>query len=226
MFTGIIEEVGRISGISGSGAGSGSGGRERRILTIAAEKVTEGMQIGDSVAIDGVCQTVTAFSGASFTVDTLAESLKKTTLSRLSTGSRVNLERAVTPLTRMGGHFVQGHVNGTAVISGIRKSRDNIYLTVKLDSAHLRYCIPEGSIALDGVSLTIAELNGPLITLNIIPHTFEYTTLCRKKEGDLINVETDMLGRYVERLLGMAASADSAPGPGGITMEKLKEFGF
>ncbi len=221
MFTGIIEEVGVLTKVRGTPSA--------RSLTIAADEVIDSLQIGDSIAINGVCQTVTSFTEGSFTVETLAESLKKSNLSLIAVGGRVNLERALTPQSRMGGHFVQGHVNGTAYLSGIRKTRDNIYLSLRLDPSQLPCCIREGSIALDGISLTIAEIDDPSITLNIISHTYEHTTLQYRKPGDLLNVETDMLGRYVERILSLKDDGPKHDGPGKsgtLSLEKLKELGF
>jgi riboflavin synthase len=222
MFTGIVEEVGRMESVSK--------GSESLTVTVTARKILDDLGIGDSVAVDGVCQTVTRLGGTSFTFDTLAVSLKKTTLSRAVRGRPVNLERAVLPLTRMGGHFVQGHVQSRCTITAIRKTGNNVYLTVRLPQSQLHYCIAEGSIALDGISLTIAEIEDPLVTVNIIPQTFKETTLAWKKPGDQMNLETDLLGRYVERLLGAGSGAKAAGSCGesgeGLTIEKLKRLGF
>ncbi len=211
MFTGLVEEIGDVLSV------------QRRYgsmrITVAVRTILESMQEGDSVNIDGVCHTVTSFSDADFTVDTLAETLKKTTLGTYKPGRRVNLERSLTLERRMGGHFVQGHVNDTGLITTIRREQNNVFVTVELSDELMKYCIREGSLALDGISLTIAEISGREVTINVIPHTYSHTTLQSKKTGDRVNVEVDLLGRYVERLLGLAR-------PTGLTEEKLKSLGW
>jgi len=193
MFTGIVEEVGIVRSIQQLGSGWAQ-------LEVEAKIVLEGSKVGDSIAIDGVCQTIKRLSPCSFFVDTLAESLKKTTLGSLRSGSRVNLERALRFDGRLDGHFVQGHVSGVARINTIQREKDNVYITLSLPPSLLRYCVPEGSIALDGISLTIASIQESAITVNLIPVTLERTTWKYKREGDLVNVETDIIGRYVEKL--------------------------
>jgi riboflavin synthase len=211
VFTGIIEETGTVRSLSKQG-------RKAR-LVVEARTVMEGARSGDSISIDGVCQTVAQLLPGAFGVDTLAESLRKTTLGRLVPGSRVNLERALRADARLGGHIVQGHVNGVAAIREIRHEAENVYLVVEIPVDLLPYCVREGSIALDGISLTIADMDGSRIAANIIPVTFAQTTLRGKKAGDLVNVETDIIGRYVESLF---------PGRGkiGLNPDKMKEFGF
>lgn len=194
MFTGIVEEVGTVRSIQQLGSGWTQ-------LEVEARTVLVGSNVGDSIAIDGVCQTIKRLNPHSFFVDTLAESLKKTTLGFLRTGSRVNLERALRFDGRLDGHFVQGHVSGVASIQAIQREKDNVYIILSLPPSLLRYCVPEGSIALDGISLTIASIQEPKITVNLIPVTLERTTWKYKREGDLVNVETDIIGRYVEKLL-------------------------
>jgi len=212
MFTGIIEEVGIVAALNRES------GRAR--LVVRAEKVLEGTQYGDSINIEGVCQTVAELGEGSFTVFTLAESLKKTTLGDLRVGSKVNLERAMTPNSRMGGHIVQGHVSTAVPIRELSRTDSNVYLSVEVPEEFLRLCVPEGSIALDGMSLTIANISGPLITVNIIPVTYEGTTLQYKKAGDKMNLETDIIGRYVERYL--APFIANKP----LSFERLHELGF
>jgi riboflavin synthase len=193
MFTGLVEEQGAVRSLSRRG--------DYQELKIDARVVMDDLKHGDSISINGACQTVTDLDSKGFTVETLAESLKKTTLGDLRRGSAVNLERAVTPSTRMGGHLVQGHVDGTARVSRIDRRGENIYFEVILPEDLARYCICEGSIALDGVSLTIADLRGTRVTANIIPTTWNETVLYERRVGDHVNVEVDVMARYAERLL-------------------------
>jgi riboflavin synthase len=155
------------------------------------------------VSIDGACQTVTDLDESGFSIETLGVSLQKTTLGRLARGHKVNLERAVTPQSRFGGHLVQGHVDGLGRITAIRRRGHNIYLEVVLPESLARYCISEGSVAIDGVSLTIAELRGVRITMNISPTTWDHTVLRYRSTGDHVNIEVDVMARYAERLLGL-----------------------
>jgi len=212
MFTGIVEEVGRVLSFSRQA--------DSARLVIQAKCVLEDIKQGDSVNVDGVCQTIISFDLESFTVDTLAESLKKTTLGNLRHGDPVNLERALRPDSRMGGHFVQGHVSCTVRILEMRKTGNNTYLTVEIPEEHLRCCVPEGSIALDGISLTIAQIKGNAVRANIIPATLAAASLRYKQAGDLMNLETDILGRYVENLLSSAAKSM------GLSFERLEELGY
>lgn len=214
MFTGIIEETGTV------GALNRETGRIR--LVVRARKVLEETRYGDSINIEGVCQTVAELDGESFAVFTLAESLKKTTLGGLQIGSVVNLERAVRPDSRMGGHIVQGHISSAVPIRELSKTGNNVYLSVEVPPDCLACCVPEGSIALDGMSLTIARIEGAVITVNIIPATYEGTTLKYKKAGDKMNLETDIIGRYVQRLL--APYGDK--GAPALSVERLKELGY
>ena len=229
MFTGIVEEVGQVCSINNMG--------DKARLVVQAKRILEGCSLGDSINIDGVCQTVAAIDTpekGSFAVDTLAESLKKTTLGKLRPGSFVNLERALRADSRMGGHFVQGHVSCTVRIQRLETVGNNVYLEVEIPEDQLRYCVPEGSIALDGISLTIAGINGNLVTVNIIPVTLEVTSLGDKKSGDLMNLETDIIGRYVERLLGnpglkapnAGISFQGNCGSGGLSFERMRELGY
>lgn len=195
MFTGLVEEIGTVRRVEG--------GSEYRKITFDASRVLGDLELGDSISVDGACQTVTDTDEGGFAVETLATSLQKTTLGRLARGSQVNLERAVTPQSRFGGHLVQGHVDGLGRISAVRRRGYNIYLEVILPGELARYCISEGSIALDGTSLTIAELRGTRITMNVIPTTWDHTVLRHRSVGDRVNVEVDMMARYAERLLGL-----------------------
>ena len=212
MFTGIIEEVGVITALDRES--------DRARLVISAEKTLEGTKYGDSINIEGVCQTVAEMRDSCFTVFTLAESLRKTTLGELRVGSKVNLERAMRPDSRMGGHMVQGHVSSTVPIRELSRTGNNVYLSVEIPGEFVRLCVPEGSIALDGMSLTIAKISGLIVTINIIPVTFEGTTLKYKKAGDKMNLETDIIGRYVERYLTPFIEKKS------LSIERLHELGY
>jgi len=218
MFTGIVEEVGVVAALNRES------GRAR--LVIRAGTVLEGTKYGDSINVEGVCQTVAEFTDNSFTVFTLAESLKKTTLGELRVGSNVNLERAMTPNTRMGGHMVQGHVSAAVPIREISKTDNNVYLSVEVPGELLRLCVPEGSVALDGISLTVAKISGSLVTVNIIPVTIESTTLKYKKAGDKMNLETDIIGRYVERYLRPFISQAGDGENTNLSIERMRELGY
>jgi len=220
MFTGIVEEVGVVAALHRES------GRAR--LVIRAEKVLEETKYGDSINVEGACQTVAELGDGSFTVFTLAESLKKTTLGGLRVGSKVNLERAMTPNTRMGGHMVQGHVSAAVFIRELSRTDNNVYLSVEVPEELLRLCVPEGSVALDGVSLTVAKISGSLVTVNIIPVTIESTTLKYKKAGDKMNLETDIIGRYVERYLVpfISRSGNSSAENKTLSIERMRELGY
>ncbi len=212
MFTGIVEEVGTVKSFSRAG--------ERARLVVAASAVLDGTRPGDSINVEGVCQTVVELGAGTFAVDTLAESLKKTTLGGLAPGCRVNLERALRADSRLGGHILQGHVSASVPIRKLETARNNVYLTVDIPGELLRYCVAEGSVALDGVSLTIAAITGTEVVVNIIPATIENTSLKYKKTGDRMNLETDIIGRYVESLL-------LPYGRGGeLSAERLRELGY
>ncbi len=211
MFTGLVLEVGTVARVS-----PGSGKSE---IEVTAPKLSPAFVLGDSVAVNGACQTVVATGKRSFTVEALAETLKKTTLGSLRTGARVNLEPAVTAATPLGGHLVQGHVNETARVESVSQDQANIYFTIEVSEAAARYCVAEGSICIDGVSLTVARLDRRLVTVNIIPHTWEATTLTDRRTGDLVNIETDIIARYVERFMearfaGTAGAAEDAGAAG------------
>ncbi len=211
MFTGLVEEIGTVATVQRRG--------QYQVLTITCEKVLSGTVLGDSIAIDGVCQTVTACTDTTFAVETLEVSLQKTTLGALRPGAPVNLERSVTPATRLGGHLVQGHVDGVALVRSARQDGANGYLELELPADLLRYCVDEGSIAVNGVSLTIAALQDPRVTINVIPTTWNTTTLGNCAAGDRVNIEVDIIGRYVERLLGARAAPQ-------LTEARLRELGY
>ena len=213
MFTGIVEEIGRVRSVGG--------GR----LEIVASKTMEGTAIGDSIAVNGVCLTVTAFTRDGFTADMMPVTLEHTGLGTLRPGDGVNLERALTLISRLGGHIVSGHIDGVGHVKSIEKKGNARILRVEAPLKLLRYIVPQGAVALDGVSLTVAQVDEKGFSVSLIPHTREATALDGKQTGDAVNIENDVIGKYVEKLLRMPAEADSAPS-GGLTMELLKQYGF
>ncbi|OHD81580.1 MAG: riboflavin synthase subunit alpha [Spirochaetes bacterium RIFOXYC1_FULL_54_7] len=193
MFTGIIEELGTVRSAQ-------IRGKTARIC-INAKTVLDSTKIGDSIAVNGACQTVVAMDHDSFCMDALAETLKKTTLGSLHAGDQVHLERALTLSTRLGGHLVQGHINARASVRALRREGDNLYLAVAIPEGQERYLVAEGSVALDGVSLTICALRADEFEVNLVPQTCASTTLGARRPGDFVNLETDIIGKYVERLV-------------------------
>ncbi|MBE5998216.1 MAG: riboflavin synthase [Eubacteriales bacterium] len=208
MFTGIVEELGVVRRIRK--------GRASAVLTIAAKKVLEDAKIGDSIAVNGICLTVTGMENGAFTADVMHETLNRTAFARLSTGSRVNLERAMAADGRFGGHIVSGHVDGTGTIINIRRDDNAIWYTILAEPQLLRYIVEKGSITIDGISLTVAEVGPDRFSISAIPHTVAQTVLQDRKKGDSVNLETDIIGKYVEKLLfsgtGAAAETENAFG--------------
>lgn len=211
MFTGIIEEIGVIKGVRK--------GRGIHVLSIQAKEVLKDLKIGDSIAVNGACQTVTSIGKDQFSIDTLQESLNKTTLGSLKTGSLINLERAMSSTARFGGHYVQGHINGIGKIRRIITMQDNLWLQISLNEELINHCISEGSITIDGISLTIAKLDSNSITVNVIPETLRSTVLKNRRVGDPVNIETDIFMRQLTKQNGINTHK-------GITMDKLKKAGF
>lgn len=193
MFTGLIEELGTVKGIR-----SQAGGMR---LSITGKTVLDGMKAGDSIAVNGACLTVVEMSHSLFGADVSKETLTKTTLGRLRVGDRVNLERAMRPTDRLGGHLVAGHVDAVGVIRTIERTGEASLFTFEAPPEVLRYLIYKGSIAIDGISLTVNEVQGERFTVTLIPHTARQTTLGFKKAGDPVNLEADMIGKYVEKFL-------------------------
>lgn len=194
MFTGIVEEVGRVQSIRREPANA--------VLTIAASKVLEDVHLGDSIAVCGVCLTVTSFTASAFTADVMHETLNRSSLGALKPGSPVNLERAMPANGRFGGHIVSGHIDGTGRITRIRPDGNAVWYTISATPSLLRYIVEKGSIAIDGISLTVAQVTGRDFSVSIIPHTQGQTTLSARRVGDTVNLETDCIGKYVEKLLG------------------------
>ena len=195
MFTGLIAELGRITAVEK--------GESSAVFTIAAPQLVSQIALGDSVAVNGVCLTATSISGDAFTADVMVQTLAVTSLSQLSVGSPVNLELAALLNTRMGGHMVQGHVDGVANVVGLTPGEKWAQFEITVPEKLAKYIVNQGSICLDGVSLTVGEINDSnnVVTVWLIPETLERTNLSSKKTGDLINVEVDVLAKYVERLL-------------------------
>ena len=229
MFTGVIEEVGTVAALE-RGAEPGGGAR----LTLRASKALAQpgrLAEGESIAVDGVCLTTKDLTAETFSADLSPETLQRSSLGKLSEGARVNLERAMTPSTRFGGHIVQGHVDGVGKLVALDPLPDGNYaLSVDLPVELVRYVVWKGSIALHGISLTVARLDGCRVGVAIIPHTYENTNLPDLRPGDPVNVECDVLAKYVERLLatmelGQTSSPVLTP-PSTLTIERLLEEGF
>lgn len=195
MFTGIVEEIGTVEQIGK--------GRDSAVLTIHGKKVLEGTKIGDSIAVNGICLTVTSLSELSgnFSADIMHETLNRSSLAGLTGGSHVNLERAMKADGRFGGHMVAGHVDGVGTIRRIRRDDTAVWYTLQAGEKILRYVVEKGSVAIDGVSLTVARVSETDFSVSTIPHTLRETILQEKKEGDVVNLETDIIGKYVEKLL-------------------------
>jgi riboflavin synthase len=200
MFTGIVEELGTVSNIKKTETG--------KIFTITANSIMDDIKVGDSVNVNGVCLTVTKHDKNTLNLDLVKETLKKSNLGDLKNESLVNLERAITLSTRLGGHILQGHVETVGVIMDKVPSGDGATLSVGIDPEFMKYCISKGSIALDGISLTIASISENIIKIAVIPHTLEWTTLGCKDVGDSLNIETDIIGKYIERLMSFEDDDD------------------
>ena len=223
MFTGIIEEMGTVSSVAE--------GSLSAVITIQASKVLEGSHVGDSIAVNGVCLTVTSIHGGFFTADVMAETLRRSSLGSLSKGSRVNLERAMLSGGRFGGHIVSGHIDGTGVVVSKVKEDNAVWVTVGADKSILKYIVLKGSVAIDGTSLTVAAVDdaGGTFSVSVIPHTGEETILLKKAAGDIVNLENDVIGKYVERFLNYKENPDGNIASGSIpeiTMDFLAKNGF
>lgn len=193
MFTGIIEEVGTVKSIIINA--------NNALITINCQKVLEKTKIGDSIAIDGVCQTVTEITSNTFSAEISSETLKITSFSKYKTRNAVNLERALLLGSRLGGHIVSGHVDGLGCVKSIQKQNEFYTLKIELNKENSKYVVKKGSVTVNGISLTIADITQTEIILAIIPHTFENTNLKNLKIGDFVNIEVDILAKYVEKIL-------------------------
>ena len=212
MFTGIIEEIGEVTKFQHSANNSAE-------LEVMCNKILEDIKLGDSIAINGVCQTVTNYSKTSFSVEVSPETLNITNFSNLKVGNKVNLERALTPTTRMGGHIVQGHIDQIGTLLKIEKL--NNFYNLYFETNNTKYIVKKGSITINGISLTVADVNETCFKIAIIPHTYKNTTLKNLDIGEKINIETDILGRYIEKFLSPNDNKKSK-----ISMEFLIENGF
>lgn len=214
MFTGIVEEVGRVVAVAPRGSGSR--------LRIEAGKVADGLREGDSVAVQGVCLTAVEVGSSGFSADVSRETLERSTLGEARAGTPVNLERALAASGRLGGHIVQGHVDGTGVIRTLEeRGGGDWWLEVEAPAELARYLVYKGSIAVDGISLTVARVDGPVFAVAVIPHTWENTTLRQARAGQRVNLETDVLAKYVERLLAQMELKRET-----LTVERLREMGY
>lgn len=211
MFTGIIEEKGTVESIRKNGVNSD--------LVIRADKVLEGTKIGDSIAVNGICLTVTKLGSRTFTADVMNETLQRSSLSGIRAGAKVNLERAMLNNGRFGGHIVSGHVDGTGTIRQIKQDGIAVWYTVETKPEILHYIVEKGSVAIDGISLTVAKVGKSDFSVSIIPHTAKETILSEKKIGDMVNLENDIVGKYVERFLTGKQGQSESKAYGEATMQ-------
>ncbi len=231
MFTGIVEELGQVKALSLHG-NSGT-------LTIKAKKVLEGTKIGDSIAVNGVCLTVTSMKNNEFSADVMAETVRRSSLGSLQNGSYVNLERAMAADGRFGGHIVSGHIDGTGWIEFMKREENAVWVTIACGEKILDLIVEKGSICIDGISLTVASVTDRNFSVSVIPHTGEETTLLKKKAGDPVNLENDIVGKYIRKFVDIGGNsgadrgkadagdaAGSARGSSGLSMEFLQKYGF
>jgi riboflavin synthase len=211
LFTGIIEEIGEITAVRNL--------TDQIEMKIRADKILENLKVSDSINIDGACQTVVNIANKEFTIQAVGETLTKTTMGNFHRDRKVNLERSLRLDSRLGGHFVQGHINGIGSISKIIKRSDNYYFEITIPENLIKYCAPEGSIAIDGISLTIAQIKKNIVGISVIPYTFNHTTLNLKSTGEMVNIETDILARQMEQLISKKENSD-------LSMEKLINWGY
>ncbi len=217
MFTGIAEELGKIKAMDFAA--------KSVKITIEAKKVLVGLKIGDSIAVNGTCLTVVNFTQHTFTADVMPETVKSTVLSQLKNGSVVNLEPALMLTSRLGGHMVSGHIDGLGTITGIEKDDNAIVFTVDVKENIAKYIVKKGSVAVDGISLTVVDCTSHCFRISLIPHTAEVTAFGIKKIGDIVNIETDIVGKYIERFLTYQEDTKSSPETK-ITTDFLQKYGF
>lgn len=213
MFTGIIEELGTVLSVKKGGQSS--------TVRIGASRILNDIHTGDSIAVNGVCLTAAAFDKQGFLADVMNETFEKSSLERLKPGDPVNLERAMKAGGRFGGHIVAGHTDGTGTVTSVKKDANAVWFTIAAPPEIMRYCIKKGSVAVDGISLTIADIGEQWFQVSVIPHTLKETVLGYKKPGDLVNLENDMIGKYVEKLMRPEGDEKSS-----ITEEMLIKAGF
>ena len=217
MFTGIAEELGKIKAMDFAA--------KSVKITIEAKKVLVGLKIGDSIAVNGTCLTVVNFTQHTFMADVMPETVKSTVLSQLKNGSVVNLESALMLTSRLGGHMVSGHIDGLGTITGIEKDDNAIVFTVDVKENIAKYIVKKGSVAVDGISLTVVDCTSHCFRISLIPHTAEVTAFGIKKIGDIVNIETDIVGKYIERFLTYQEDTKSSPETK-ITTDFLQKYGF
>ena len=217
MFTGIIEEIGEVINIKH--------GAKSEVLTIKGKIVTKDSKIGDSIAVNGVCLTATDISGDIFKADVMAETMRRSSLGSLKTGSKVNLERAMLCNGRFGGHIVSGHIDGIGKIENLEKEDNAVWVSITTSSDILKFIVEKGSIAIDGISLTVAYVDDERFKVSIIPHTASETTLLSKQIGDIVNLENDIVGKYVEKLMKYSDGSNKEK-KSNIDMKMLYENGF
>ena len=215
MFTGIVEEVGAIKNIKR--------GQHSAVLTIHAKTVLEETRIGDSIAVNGICLTVTRLFPDGFSADVMHETLNRSSLGALGVKSPVNLERAMLAGGRYGGHIVSGHIDGTGTIRDVRRDGNAVWYTIQAPEPILRLIVEKGSIAIDGISLTVARVDHVSFSVSIIPHTLQETALAFKRAGDIVNLENDCIGKYVAKLMGVEEEDKAGKG---MTREFLQRYGF
>lgn len=219
MFTGLIEETGTLQSLSRGSASC--------VLTVGCREVLENTKIGDSIAVNGVCLTVTSLGSNYFTADAMPETLNRSSLGELRSGSLVNLERAMPADGRFGGHIVSGHIDVTGTIEQILPDANAVWYTVSAPAQILRYIVEKGSITIDGISLTVAYVDEKVFKVSIIPHTQKVTALHEKHIGSIVNLECDIIGKYVDKLLTPYTTEKEAdPSGGGLTEEFLRSHGF
>ena len=211
MFTGIIEEVGSIISIQQ--------GAEVFKLIIQANKIMQDIHLGDSVAVNGICLTVISCSEKSFSVDVMNETLNRSEIKKISVNTLVNLERAMVASDRLGGHIVSGHIDGSGKIVRIKKDANAVWFFITADSKILRYIIEKGSVAIDGISLTVVSVEKETFSVSVIPYTYKHTILAQKKVGDSVNIENDCIGKYIEHFIHFSKKSK-------ITAEFLSKNGF
>lgn len=215
MFTGIVEEIGKVRRVvSGSEWGQ---------LVIEASLVLEGARLGDSIAVNGTCLTVTNMTDKNFTADVMAETMRRTNLGSLGNGDDVNLERAMAADGRFGGHIVSGHIDGSGTVTEMKQEGNAVWVTVTAPPEVMQFVVKKGSIAIDGISLTVATASPTSFQVSVIPHTGQETTLLKKKTGDVVNLETDIIGKYVQKLIQKPESIQTTSA---ITMDFLQKNGF
>ncbi len=215
MFTGIIEEVGTVRAVRMSGSYAS--------LDMEATLVTEDLREGDSIAVNGVCLTAAALFHGGFTADVMPETMRRSNLGSLRAGSRVNLERAMAAGGRFGGHIVSGHVDGTGRILSLTNEGNAVLLKLSASEGIIRHVVEKGSVALDGISLTVAAVSSSSFTVSLIPHTLKSTSLSSRRAGDVLNIENDIIGKYVERFV---TAGSNGSGNGGLDLEFLMKNGF